>query len=53
MNEWLSGFAYHVDISWWMFAIGILLTWLITILTISYQTVRAANANPVEALRNN
>jgi putative ABC transport system permease protein len=53
MNEWLSGFAYHIDISWWMFAIGILVTWLITILTISYQTIRAATANPVEALRNN
>jgi ABC-type antimicrobial peptide transport system permease subunit len=53
MNEWLSGFAYHIDISWWMFAVGIFLTWLITILTISYQTIRAATANPVEALRNN
>lgn len=53
MNEWLSGFAYHIDISWWMFAMGVLLTWLITILTISYQTIRAATANPVEALRNN
>lgn len=53
MNAWLSGFAYHIDMSWWMFAAGILLTWLITMLTISYQTVRAATANPVEALRSN
>lgn len=53
MNEWLSGFAYHIDISWWMFAMGILLTWFITIATISFQTIRAATANPVEALRNN
>lgn len=53
MNAWLNGFAYHIDISWWMFAIGISLTWLITILTISYQTIRTATANPVEALRNN
>lgn len=52
MNQWLSGFAYHIDISWWMFAIGISLTWIITILTISSQTIRAATANPVEALRN-
>jgi putative ABC transport system permease protein len=52
MNEWLTGFAYHIDISWWMFALGILLTGVITMLTISYQTIRAASANPVEALRN-
>lgn len=52
MGEWLSGFAYHIEISWWMFALGILLTLLITMITISYQTTRAASANPVEALRN-
>jgi hypothetical protein len=52
MREWLSGFAYHINISWWMFALGILLTWIITMLTISYQTIRAASANPVDALRN-
>lgn len=52
MHQWLSGFAYHININWWMFAAGILLTWMITILTISYQTIRAASANPVEALRN-
>jgi putative ABC transport system permease protein len=51
MNQWLSGFAYHTDISWWMFAAGILLTWMITILTISYQTIQAARANPVDSLR--
>jgi putative ABC transport system permease protein len=52
MNEWLSGFAYHIFMSWWMFALGVLLTGLITMMTISYQTIRAASANPVEALRN-
>jgi putative ABC transport system permease protein len=51
MDQWLSGFAYHIDISIWLFAVGVLLTWLITILTISSQIVRAATANPVEALR--
>ena len=53
MSGWLNGFAYHIDIKWWMLALGLLLTWMITILTISYQTIRAATANPVEALRNN
>jgi putative ABC transport system permease protein len=52
MDQWLSGVAYHINMSWWMFAIGILLTWLITMLTISFQAIRAATANPVEALRN-
>jgi ABC-type antimicrobial peptide transport system permease subunit len=53
MNAWLSGFAYHIGLSWWMFVCGVFLTWMITIFTISYQTVRAASANPVEALRDN
>jgi ABC-type antimicrobial peptide transport system permease subunit len=52
MNQWLSGFAYHIDIPVWMFAAGILLTWMITIVTISAQIVKAANGNPVDALRN-
>lgn len=53
MEEWLQGFAYHIDLSWWMFAVGMLLTWLITMATISYKTIHAAMMNPVEALRDN
>jgi putative ABC transport system permease protein len=52
MNQWLTGFQYHIDISWWMFVTGISLTWVITVVTISSQTIRAAIANPVDTLRN-
>lgn len=52
LEQWLSGFAYHVDLSWWMFACGIIITLCITLFTISYQSIKAALANPVDALRN-
>ena len=51
MDQWLSGFAYHIDLSWWMFVSGIIITLCITLITISYQSIKAALANPVEALR--
>lgn len=51
-STWLDGFAYHVDISWWMFSVGIVITFVITCLTIGFQTLQAASANPVKALRN-
>ncbi len=52
MNQWLNGFAYHIDLSWWMFVTGVLFTLGIALLTICYQSIRAALANPVDALRN-
>lgn len=51
MNRWLHEFKYHTEIKWWAFAvtgIGIL---LITLLTVSYQAVKAARMNPVNSLR--
>ena len=51
MNRWLQGFAYQVAISWWMFALAAALAILIALLTVFYQTVRAALANPVRSLR--
>jgi putative ABC transport system permease protein len=51
MNKWLQDFAYRVNISWWVFAIAVLLTILITILTISFQAIKAAIANPIKSLR--
>jgi len=51
MNKWLEDFAYRIDIRWWYFAIAGVAAVLIALLTVSYQSVRAALANPVDALR--
>jgi len=51
MHKWLQGFAYHTDLSWWIFGFSVLLTVVITLLTVSWQSWKAATRNPVEALR--
>ena len=51
MNKWLEDFAYHTEISWWIFAASGLAALILTLLTVVWQTWRAATANPVEALR--
>ncbi|UCE07105.1 MAG: ABC transporter permease, partial [bacterium] len=51
MNKWLQDFAYRIDISWWMFVLASGLALVIALLTISWQAIRAATANPVKALR--
>ncbi len=51
MNKWLQNFAYHVDLSWWIFVLAGVSALVIALLTVSYQAVRAATANPVESLR--
>ncbi len=51
MNRWLQDFAYRVNISWWVFALAGGLALLIALLTVSTQAIKAALANPVEALR--
>jgi putative ABC transport system permease protein len=51
MNEWLNGFAYNVDINWSVFAIAIIATMFIALITVSYRAVRAAVTNPVDTLR--
>ena len=51
MNKWLQDFAYRINISWWMFAVAGLLVIFITLLTISFQSIKAAIANPVKSLR--
>jgi putative ABC transport system permease protein len=51
MNKWLQGFAYRIEISWWIFAIATLLSVFIALITIFYQALKAAIANPVESLR--
>ena len=51
MNKWLQNFAYRIDISWWVFALAGGLALVIALLTVSTQAIRAALANPVEALK--
>lgn len=51
MNGWLEKYTYRTDISWWIFAVSVLGAVLVTLLTVSFQAVRAALLNPVKSLR--
>lgn len=51
MHQWLQNFAYKTELSWWIFALAGLLALGIALLTVSWQSWRAARRNPVEALR--
>ena len=51
MNMWLQDFAYRIAIGWWPFVVAGLAALVVSLLTVSYQAVRAATANPVDALR--
>ncbi|MEM6700444.1 MAG: FtsX-like permease family protein, partial [Bacteroidota bacterium] len=52
VQYWLSNFAYHVEIKWWIFVWAGLATIGVALFTVSFQSVRAALANPIESLRN-
>jgi putative ABC transport system permease protein len=52
VSNWLSGFAYQIDIKWWMFVLPAIFVLTITMFTIGSQILRIALANPVDALRN-
>ncbi len=51
MDRWLQDFAYRIDIEWWVFALSGVLAVAIALATVSFQSVRAALANPVKSLR--
>jgi putative ABC transport system permease protein len=51
MNRWLGNFAYKTELSWWLFSIAGLLALLIALITVSWQSRKAASMNPVESLR--
>ena len=51
MNNWLQNFAYKIDIEWWIFAVAGVVTVFIALLTVSYQSIKAAMSNPVKSLR--
>jgi putative ABC transport system permease protein len=51
MNKWLQSFAYRINISWWIFLAAGISTILVALFTISFQSIKAAIANPVKSLR--
>jgi hypothetical protein len=51
MDQWLQKYEYRTDIVWWIFGAAGFATLLITLLTVSFQSVKAALANPVKSLR--
>ncbi len=50
-NKWLESFAYRTRLSWWVFVLSGVITLFIALITVSWQSLRAARRNPVEALR--
>jgi len=50
-NKWLQNYPYRITLSWWLFASGGILVILIALITISFQSIKAAIANPVKSLR--
>lgn len=51
LQEWLQQYSYRTDISWWVFAAAVVGALAITLLTVSYQTVKAALVDPVKSLK--
>jgi len=51
MNKWLQDFAYRIEITWWMFAFAGLAAIFIALITVSFQAIQAAIANPIKSLR--
>lgn len=51
MNSWLQGFSYRIEISWWVFFFAGVISLTITLLTVSFQAIKAAVANPINSLK--
>ena len=51
MDNWLQHYTYRTGVSWWIFDVTAAGTVVITLLTVSYQSIKAALANPVKSLR--
>ncbi|RFS17785.1 ABC transporter permease [Emticicia sp. C21] len=51
MNQWLQDFAYRVELSWWIFAVAGLLAIIVALLTVSFQSIKAALMNPIKSLK--
>ncbi len=51
LNRWLEGFANRISLDWWLFVLGAFIILLLTIITVSFQTWKAASRNPAEAVK--
>lgn len=51
LKNWLQNYAYQMEIHWWLLALPVVLVWLMAFITISFQTIKTAFANPVKSLR--
>ena len=51
MSKWLENFAFRVDLSWWIFVLSGLMALLLALLTVGYQSFKAANMNPAEVVK--
>ncbi len=51
MNKWLEDFAYRINIGWWVFIVAGATAIVIALVTVSFQAIKAALANPVKSLR--
>jgi len=51
LSKWLQNFAYSTKLSWWVFAVSIIITIVVSSLSVFYRAYRAASQNPVDALR--
>jgi putative ABC transport system permease protein len=51
VNRWLENFAYKIPIQWWIFLVGGLFVFIITALTVGWQSYKAASANPIEGIK--
>ena len=50
-NKWLQGFAYRINISWWMFAAAAVTVIAVALITVSFQSIKAATANPAKSIK--
>ena len=51
MDNWLGNYAYRIEINWWIFVIAGVVAILIAMVTVSFQAIKAALANPVDSLK--
>jgi putative ABC transport system permease protein len=51
MNKWLATYAFHVAINWWVLILPVIAIVFISLLVVSYQTLKAAFSNPVKSLK--
>jgi len=52
MDNWLGNYAYRIEINWWIFVIAGAVAIVIAMVTVSFQALKAALANPVDSLKN-